>query len=250
MFSIFKSKAKIPVNLSTFFTQDMHSHILPGIDDGAPDVATSLSLIKGMQHAGIKQFFGTPHIMAELHRNTKNTIEQAYQALKSALAQEGIDIPLHYAAEYMLDEGFLHHLNGGLLTLYNNYVLIETPFYQEPIDIEDVLFKMETAGYKGILAHPERYHYIDEKLKVLDKYIDRGFKLQLNFLALSGYYGPKERDVANKILDAGLYSFVGTDLHHERHLSRLSNMVLDKKVIKKIEKYDWKNTEITSAKTN
>lgn len=228
----------------------MHSHILPGIDDGSPDIATSISLIKGMNNAGISHFMGTPHIMAEIHKNTKETVQKAFEALNAALEKENLNISINYAAEYMLDEGFVQHLDQGLLPLYENKVLIETPFYQEPIDIEDTLFKIETAGYKGILAHPERYHYIDNKLKVLSKYIDRGFPLQLNFLSLSGYYGPKEQEVANKILDANLYTFVGTDLHHERHLNRLANMNLDKKVIRKIENYNWKNQEITIAKSN
>lgn len=247
MFSIFKTKSKVPVNYTNFFQQDMHSHILPGIDDGSPDVSTSIALIKGMQHAGIKQFFGTPHIMAELHKNNKDTISNAYQQLKAALDKNNMNIELRYAAEYMLDEGFLGHLKAGnMMTIHDNFILIETPFYQEPLDINELIFEIETHGYNIILAHPERYHYVDDNLKVFQKYLDKGMKLQLNMLSLSGYYGVREKEVARKLLERGYYSYVGTDLHHERHLGRLASTNLDKKVIKMLENNAWDNHLITA----
>ncbi|OJV52357.1 MAG: hypothetical protein BGO31_05875 [Bacteroidetes bacterium 43-16] len=246
MFSIFKKNKKINVNFSSFLNQDMHSHILPGIDDGAPDTDTAIALIRGMMSSGITKFMGTPHIMAEIHRNTRASITDAYEKLRKALTENNIDIDLKYAAEYMIDEGFLDHLKkGDLLTVFDNKILVETPFYHEPIDIEDVLFQIDTAGYKAILAHPERYHFIDDKLKVLDKYLDRDIALQLNILSLSGYYGSREKENAHKILDAGLYRFVGSDLHHTRHLNRIATMVLDRKVIDKLEKLAWENQQIT-----
>ncbi len=251
MFSIFKKNKKINVNFASFLSQDMHSHILPGIDDGAPDTDTSISLIKGMMHAGIKNFMGTPHIMAEIHRNTRETITAAYEKLQKALIANNLDINIKFAAEYMIDEGFTDHLKAGnLLTVYDNKILIETPFYQEPNDIADVLFQIETAGYKAILAHPERYHFIDDKLKVLDKYLDRDIALQLNILSLSGYYGSKEKEIACRLLDAGLYRFVGSDLHHSRHLNRVATMVLDRKVVGKLEKLAWENQQITDFVAN
>lgn len=247
MFSFFRSNRKVKVSFSDFFQQDMHSHILPGIDDGAADTDISLGLINGMKQTGIKHFIGTPHIMSDVHKNDRQTITAAYGTLKEkfqALIPGGT---LSFAAEYMIDDGFINHLRSkDLLTIYDNKILIETPFYKEPIDIEEVLFEIETSGYNAILAHPERYHYVDEKLKVFDKYLDRGMDLQLNILSLSGYYGSREKEVAEKILNAGLYRFSGTDLHHERHLKRLETMILDKKVIKKIEQTNWKNDQITS----
>lgn len=246
MFSIFKKNKKINVNFAAFLGQDMHSHILPGIDDGAPDTDTSIALIQGMLAAGIKNFMGTPHIMADIHRNTRETITAAYDKLQKALIANNMNINVKFAAEYMIDEGFPDHLKAGnLLTVFDNKILVETPFYHEPMDIEDILFQIETAGYKAILAHPERYHFIDDKLKVLDKYLDRDIALQLNILSLSGYYGSREKEVANRLLDAGLYRFVGSDLHHSRHLNRITTMVLDRKVVDKLEKLAWENQQIT-----
>ncbi len=251
MFSIFKSSKRIRVNFSDFLQQDMHSHILPGIDDGAPDLETSISLIKGMQNAGVKHFLGTPHIMSDIHRNNRQTITASYNQLKHKLEELNLDVKVTFAAEYMIDDGFVGHLQTkDLLTIFENKILIETPFYREPLDIEDVLFQIETSGYNAILAHPERYHFADEKLKVFDKYLDRGIDLQLNILSLSGYYGSREKEIATKILDAGLYTFVGTDLHHERHLNRISTMILDKKVIKKIEDTNWQNCKIAAFHNN
>lgn len=247
MFSIFKKNKKINVDFSAFLSQDMHSHILPGIDDGSPDTDTSIVLIRGMMNAGIKNFIGTPHIMADIHRNTRATITDAYQRLQQALTANNMDVNVKFAAEYMIDEGFTDHLKqGDLLTIFDNKILIETPFYHEPLDIEEVLFNIETAGYKAILAHPERYHFIDEKLKVLDKYLDRDIALQLNILSLSGYYGSREKEIATKLLDAGLYRFVGSDLHHNRHLNRITTMILDRKVVDKLEKLAWENQQITN----
>lgn len=247
MFSIFKKNKKINVDFSAFLSQDMHSHILPGIDDGSPDTDTSIVLIRGMMNAGIKNFIGTPHIMADIHRNTRATITDAYQRLQQALTANNMDVNVRFAAEYMIDEGFTDHLKqGDLLTIFDNKILIETPFYHEPLDIEEVLFNIETAGYKAILAHPERYHFIDEKLKVLDKYLDRDIALQLNILSLSGYYGSREKEIATKLLDAGLYRFVGSDLHHNRHLNRITTMILDRKVVDKLEKLAWENQQITN----
>lgn len=247
MFSIFKKNKKINVDFSAFLNQDMHSHILPGIDDGSPDTDTSIVLIRGMMDAGIKNFIGTPHIMADIHRNTRATITDAYNRLQQALTENNMDVNVKFAAEYMIDEGFSNHLKqGDLLTIFDNKILIETPFYHEPLDIEEVLFNIETAGYKAILAHPERYHFIDEKLKVLDKYLDRDIALQLNILSLSGYYGSREKEIANKLLDAGLYRFVGSDLHHNRHLNRIATMILDRKVVDKLENLAWENQQITN----
>lgn len=247
MFSIFKKNKKINVDFAAFLSQDMHSHILPGIDDGSPDTDTSITLIRGMMSAGIKNFIGTPHIMADIHRNTRASITDAYHKLQQALTDHNMDVNVKFAAEYMIDEGFSDHLKqGDLLTIFDNRILIETPFYHEPLDIEEVLFNIETAGYKAILAHPERYHFIDEKLKVLDKYLDRDIALQLNILSLSGYYGSREKEIANKLLDAGLYRFVGSDLHHNRHLNRIKTMILDRKVVDKLEKLAWENQQITN----
>ncbi|HLU16901.1 MAG TPA: CpsB/CapC family capsule biosynthesis tyrosine phosphatase [Edaphocola sp.] len=252
MFSFFSRKnKKIKVNIGEFLRQDMHSHIIPGLDDGAPDIETAISLIRGMHEAGISCFMGTPHIMEELYHNNKETIAPAYEALKQGLKEAQLNVQVNYAAEYMVDEGFLAHLRTKrLLTLYDNWVLIETPFYTEPIDMEEVLFQIETAGYKAILAHPERYHYVDDRFKVFEKYIHRGMKLQLNVLSLTGYYGLKEREVANRLLEAGYYQYIGTDLHHERHLNRLSHIELEKKTIQLMEKNNWENHLITEWHSN
>ncbi|HRP89639.1 MAG TPA: hypothetical protein PKX92_06325 [Edaphocola sp.] len=242
MFDFFKTKSKIKVNFKDFFAQDMHSHILPGLDDGSPDVDTSIELINGMRQCGITHFMGTPHIMSDIHKNNRTTITNAYLKLQETLVIQNINVEVHYAAEYMMDDGFIQHIEAdNLLTVFDNYVLIETPFYTEPMEIDNLLFELESKGYKGILAHPERYHYVDDHLKVFEKYLNRDFPLQLNILSLSGYYGSREKEIAEKLLEADLYSFIGTDLHHERHLKRLDSMVLNKKTIRLLEQTNWMN---------
>ena len=243
MFSFFNKTKKI--NIGEIVINDMHSHILPGIDDGAVDLDTSIALLNGMIESGFKTFTGTPHIMAELHKNDRNTIETAHNGLTEKLKHINFHHKIRYAAEYMVDEQFPELLkNGDMLPIFGNTLLIETPYYHEPLEMQEILFEIETAGYKAILAHPERYHYMDNQLKVLQKYIDRGFDLQVNILSLTGYYGPKEKEMAERLLEAGIVQYLGSDIHHERHMKRILNFETNKNIAKILENTQWKNHDL------
>lgn len=225
MFNIFKKK-QINQGTSKFpFTTDIHSHILPGIDDGAPDVAASLVLIRGMYDLGIRKMVATPHIIGDLYRNTPETINHALAKVKQACADENIDIKISAAAEYMMDDGFVRLLNGhdGLLTIHENILLVEIPYTAPPYDLEEMVFQMITHGYQPLLAHPERYFYYHTNLKEYERLKELGFLLQVNLLSLTGYYGKGAMKVAGHLVEKGLADFVGSDLHHERHLKALSD---------------------------
>ena len=225
MFSIFKKKVSAESPFFFPITGDMHSHILPGIDDGSPDVAASLSLIKGMMKLGITSAVATPHIIGDLYRNNSETIGNALQTIETALAAEQIDFRIKAAAEYMLDDYFLELLRTGtpLLTVKDNIVLTEFSYSVRPSNIEEILFSMITAGYKPILAHPERYGYYHDDFKRYHYLKDLGFQLQVNLLSLTGYYGKSVAKAALYMLKNDLVSFAGTDMHHERHLDAFSN---------------------------
>ena len=224
MFSIFKKK--IPANYSDYFpiVTDIHSHILPGIDDGSPDIDTSLFLIDGLIKLGIKQSVATPHIIGDLYRNDASSINNSLSLLNKALLEKQIDFKVSAAAEYMLDAYFLELLSMKipLLTIKNNLVLTEFSFADKPYNVEQIVFAIITENYQPILAHPERYGYYHNDFKQYNFLNELGFLFQVNLLSLSGYYGKPAAKAANYLIKNNLASFVGTDLHHERHLDALS----------------------------
>jgi len=225
MFSIFKKK--IPTNYSAYFpiVTDIHSHILPGIDDGSPDIDTSLILIEGLIKLGIKQSIATPHIIGDLYRNDATSINNSLSLLKETLKEKQIDFKVSAAAEYMLDAYFLELLSTKipLLTVKDNLVLTEFSYADKPYSVEQIVFAIITEGYQPILAHPERYGYYHNDFKQYNFLNELGFLLQVNLLSLTGYYGKPAAKAANYLIKNNLASFVGTDLHHERHLDALSD---------------------------
>ena len=225
MFSIFKKKISLPSSDYFPFVTDIHSHILPGIDDGSPDVATSIKLIEGLIKLGIKQAIATPHIIGDLYRNDASSIQKALTLLVNELKLRKIDFKVKAAAEYMLDAYFLELLNNkvGLLTLKDNIVLTEFSYADKPYKIDQLAFSIITEGYQPILAHPERYAYFHNDFKQYDYLNELGFLLQVNLLSLTGYYGKPVAKAAEYLFKNNLVSFAGTDLHHSRHLEALND---------------------------
>jgi protein-tyrosine phosphatase len=243
MFSIFNKK--VSFRIGEVLQADMHSHILPGIDDGAPDVETSLQLIQGLIALGYKKLIATPHIISDIHPNTPETIRAAFDQLQEALRESQISIPIFYAAEYMLDENFLNLVNGGkLLCIHDQIVLIETMFMDSPPNLEHILFQMQTHGYQPLLAHPERYHYLDKNFTRLDPFRDRNCLLQCNALSFVGYYGKREQEMALRMLDAGIIDFIGSDMHHTRHLKNMQHFTVPSKVARQLEAVNYKNADL------
>jgi protein-tyrosine phosphatase len=226
MFNLFKKKkddGTVPDFLP--FDTDIHSHILPGIDDGSPDIETSLELIEGLYRLGIKKTIATPHIIGDLYRNNPQTITEALNKVKSACTKKGLAIEITAAAEYMLDDYFMELLkkNEPLLTLHKNLLLTEIPFSTTPENLEETVAAIKEKGYKPILAHPERYNFFQQNF---DKYYylkEIGFVLQINLLSVTGYYGSKAAKAAKFIFENNLANLVGTDLHHFKHLESINS---------------------------
>ena len=223
MLNIFKKKQEFYTQGYFPIANDIHSHILPGIDDGSPDMETSLFLIDGMMKAGIASAVATPHIIGDMYRNDAVTIGAALGKVQEALKEKQTDFTLKAAAEYMMDEYFLTLLANKtpLLTVHDNMVLTEFSYVEKPFNAEQMAFTMITEGYRPILAHPERYGYYHNDHKQFDHLKDLGFLLQIHLLSLTGYYGKGVAKAAHYIIRNGLASFAGTDLHHERHLNAL-----------------------------
>ncbi len=228
MFSFFKKKNK-PADLKelTPLYADMHSHVLPGLDDGSPDIETSIELVKGLSDLGYKKLICTPHIMGDFYKNTPETILGAANQLKSALVEEKIDINIEIAAEYYLDEFFFEKIDRQeeLLTFGDNYILFETSFMNPSTLLENAVFLLKSSGYKPILAHPERYVYLYGKYAKLKEMKEKGLLLQININSLTGYYSKEAKKTAEKLIDDKLVSFVGTDCHHARHIEKLNKVL-------------------------
>ncbi len=226
LFNFFKKKRSEFVTDGTLpFSTDIHSHILPGIDDGSPDIETSLLLVKGIYDLGIRKTIATPHVISDLYRNTPETINTALQLLQAACKTENIDIEITAAAEYMLDDYFIKLLRNDkeILKIHNNIILTEQSYATASSNLNEISFELITAGYRPIMAHPERYFYYHGNFDAYTHLKDMGFLLQVNLLSLTGYYGKPAAKAAKFIFDNDLADFVGTDMHHERHLSILQD---------------------------
>ncbi len=219
----------------SWLAQDIHSHILPGIDDGSPDVETSLQLLRSLSDAGIQKFICTPHVIGDMYRNTPETINNALAILRKAVARDGMPVELKAAAEYMLDDHFMELLRKKepLLTLAGNHILTELSFSTSPNNLEQLSFEIITNGYQPLMAHPERYPYYHKNYDGYYRLKELGFALQVNLLSITGYYGKQVAKAAKFILENNLVDYVGTDLHHFNHL----NVLTDTKSVELFEKY-------------
>ena len=207
---------------------DIHSHLLPGIDDGANTIDDTIMLIKGLEELGISKFITTPHIMGDVWKNTSLQINTNLIKTTSELKHKNINNQLKAAAEYMIDSEFWELFkNESLLCLKDNLVLVEISYLNAPIQLYDILFELQVAGYQPILAHPERYNFYHETSISHYKNLKKaGCLFQLNMLSCSGYYGERVAKTADLLLKNGLIDFVGTDLHHNRHLEFMSKKIV------------------------
>jgi protein-tyrosine phosphatase len=219
---------------------DMHSHLLPGLDDGAETLAHSLDLLRELRTLGFTKLVMTPHIMGDFYKNTPEGIRNALGTLRTAAAEAGLaDVLLECAAEYYLDEWLGRKLTDGteLLTFggEQRYLLIETSYLNEPLNLKGTIFDLQAAGYRPVLAHPERYVYFYPRFADIEKLRrDYGVLLQLNLNSLAGYYSPAARHMAEKLIDAGLVDFVGTDTHHLRHTAALASKTVKSAYFRKL----------------
>jgi len=226
---IFKSEPKLqPISLSTFGT-DIHCHLIPGIDDGSPDMESSINMIKKYVALGYRKIITTPHIMCDYYKNTPEIILKGLEDVRNELQKQNISIEISAAAEYNLDDGLeVLIAKKQLLTFGDNHVLFELPFMNEPQNFQETVFNLQMAGYKPVLAHPERYSYWYNNFEKYDELKSRGVLLQLNLLSLAGHYSPQTKKVAEKMVEADLIDVVGTDCHRLEHLITIEEHLTSK----------------------
>lgn len=227
MFSIWKNKSDASFDYGLLGT-DMHSHLVPAVDDGAPDPDTSVKLIKGMLNLGFKKMITTPHIMKDMYPNTAVELRKNHKQLLLRLKDEQIEVELLLAAEYFLDDHVKEILRqrDQLLTMNGNMVLVEFSLANEPIGLKEILFEMELQGYIPVIAHPERYIYHERNLSFFEDLKNSGYLFQLNILSLAGFYGKSPSVLAQQFIKRGFYELAGTDLHGEKHLQALKSPLI------------------------
>ncbi|MGB0891410.1 MAG: tyrosine-protein phosphatase [Flavobacteriaceae bacterium] len=233
---IFFKKKEIP--LTDFFSEefvDIHSHLLPGIDDGAKNLDNSIELITKMRSYGIKNFITTPHVLGNVYQNSSKTIKKKLEEVREELKNREInDVSIRAAAEYMMDEQFSELLEkDDILTLKDNFILVEMSYFSAPINLYEILFEIQLKGYKPVLAHPERYNFYHNNFNNYYKLKKAGCLFQLNLLSLTEQYGKGVQKTSEKLLKENLYDFVGTDTHHKNHLELLKK-IGNKKNLNKI----------------
>lgn len=223
----------------------MHSHLIPGIDDGVKTVEEAIVLIRGLQDLGFQKIITTPHIYKEHYPNTKDGILRGLAALKTALVAENIHIPIEASAEYFMDDHYEMLLdNNEILPLQDKYVLVEMSFFGASPKLEDYLFKTQIKGYTPILAHPERYLFYHNDFEQFYELKEKGVLLQLNTASLMGYYGKPIQRIAQKLIKEKLIDFIGTDMHHEGHLAYLQSNLNHQECQLILSSYETKNAEI------
>ena len=213
MFNFFKNK---PKKKTLPLLVDIHSHLLPGLDDGVKSIDETVYILKVLQKIGYKKIITTPHVMSDHYPNTEEGIVSKLEETIDLLSEHKINIKLEAAAEYYLDENLLDKLSKQkkLLTFGKNYLLFETSFYNKPAFIEEAVFIMNTQGYQPILAHPERYSYLQSDQKLLEKLKNMNLLFQMNILSLTGFYSNEVKKFVVKLLKENLIDFVGTDCHN------------------------------------
>ena len=211
-----KKKEEVnPLDFSILKT-DIHSHFIPGIDDGSPDMETTISLIKEMQQLGFKKVITTPHVMSDFFQNSSETILNGLADVRAELKIQNINMEIDAAAEYYIDYDFEQKIGKEqLLTFGDNYLLVELSFMEASQNFYNIIFKLQLEGYKVVLAHPERYNYY--QMKDYDDLVSRGVLLQINWLLLLGYYSPGIKSKTENLITKEIVSFVGTDCHNMNH---------------------------------
>ena len=224
MFNLFAKNKK---NLFVPWGVDIHSHLLPGLDDGVKSVEESIYILRILQKLGYRKVITTPHVMSDHYPNSKIDILTKLKIVNEAIRENNLNIKLEAAAEYYLDEVFIQKIGAQdeLLTFGENYLLFETSFFNKPAFMEEAIFNMNAHGYQPVLAHPERYAYLLNDLKLLYKLKNMNLLLQMNMLSLAGHYSREVKLFSKKLLKANLIDFIGSDCHNALQANEIMKML-------------------------
>ncbi len=214
---------------------DVHSHFIPGIDDGAQTMEDSVALIREFYNFGYKKVITTPHILSDGFKNNPENILGGLEKVRVALKNENIPMQIEAAAEYYIDFDFDRKLEKEkLLTFGKNYLLFEVSYLNPPDNLETIIFKLLTNGYKPVLAHPERYNFWHHKFEKYEQLKEKGVLLQLNINSVTGYYGNDTKKVAEQLIEKNMIDFLGSDCHRMDHVNLIKEGAVYEKALHKL----------------
>ena len=227
LFGFFSTKPKNRVALDLSKVKvDMHSHLIPGIDDGAQNMEETIAMLAKFEALGFSKIITTPHIKHPSYPNSSAIILSGLNEVRNQMKELGISLTLEAAAEYFYDESFLEKVKSrDLLTFGDNYVLFEFSFYHAPTFVDVLFDELINAGYKPVIAHFERYLYFLGSIEKAAEWRKRGVNIQINLLSLTGHYGMEIMKQAEMLVDACEFDFIGTDCHRIEHLTILEENI-------------------------
>jgi tyrosine-protein phosphatase YwqE len=225
---IFSKKEEIidPIDIS-FLRNDIHSHLIPGIDDGSPEMETTIVLLKKFIDLGYKKVITTPHVMSDYYKNNPEIILSGLDNVRKEIKKQNLNIEIEAAAEYNLEPEFEKLLDDGKLLSFGaeKFLLFELSFFDEPLRLNETIWKMIEKGFRPVLAHVERYGYWHNNYDKIEEMINRGVKLQLNIGSVTGAYGPEVKKFAERLIKDEIIEFVGSDCHHLHHLEMINHAI-------------------------
>lgn len=209
---------------------DVHSHIIFGVDDGAKDIETSIAMIKNATKNDIKDIFLTSHYIDDAYRVTSTEYQKRFDEIVNKVEKEKIEVSLYIGNEVMIFPNLVEDLKANKIFTLNNskYVLIELPITEELLYVEDVIFRLKEAGYIPIIAHPERYTYVQSNFKYAEKLLENGALLQMNIASIVGVYGLNAKKTAKRLLKNKLIHFLGSDAHSVHRIYDVYKQAMEK----------------------
>ena len=224
---------------------DFHSHLIPAIDDGVKSAEESIEILNLFHDYGFQKVITTPHVMSDFFRNDENSIRTGYKQVIDLLETQDFSIDFQFAAEYYLDYEILNIIKQSkMLTLGENFVLIEFSFFNPPEQLTNLIFDLQSSGYKVILAHPERYLYFHNNREKYNELVDRQVFMQINGNSLLGEYGINAKKVAQWLVQQNLVDFVGSDAHGIAHVEKMKALLYNEYFYELVKSGKLKNHQL------
>jgi len=219
MLGLFKPKKNVSL---APLKVDIHSHLLPGIDDGAKTLDHTLGMLRKFEELGYEKMIFTPHVMSGVYNNTPEIIKAKLEEVRNLIRETGIKMEVDASAEYYLDDSFLELIRtNNLLPFGGNHILFECSFRDVPQLLDQVIFDLQSKQYQPVIAHLERYYYYHKSLEKAQQLRAQGVLIQVNMLSFTGHYGPDIKKQAELLLKNNLIDILGSDCHRIEHLQIL-----------------------------
>ena len=240
---LFRKKKYEPIPIFEFLGTDMHCHLVPKVDDGSKCIEESVECMKALASVGYKKMILTPHFQTPRFENDEDDIVRRYEEMKRQAADMGVEIDIcGIGGEYRIDSGFAKRLeNPRFLQIGGKYVLVEFSLHQQMMGCDEMIFDMQMKGYEVILAHPERYPYLNVGGSRMEQLKNQGVFFQVNVLSLGGFYGEEAKRRAFEMVEGGLVEFLGTDTHNSMYAQALIDLTHNRKVEKLLMNHEFLN---------